>query len=82
MAPPRKPQGGAPSSPHDSRPRAQVAYEGEDEFSLMSLDPTRKKKAPVEIEDSNPLGKPLAVIDDLKPKKKNVLGVLKKIFDK
>ena len=37
------PSGSSPSLP-GARPRAQVSYEGEDEFSAMSLDPNRKQQ--------------------------------------
>lgn len=40
---PKQPTGSTASSPSDPRPRAQISYEGEDEFSTMSLDPSRKE---------------------------------------
>ena len=81
MAPsPQKPVGGAPSAPGD-RPRAQVAYEGEDEFSTMSLDPERRKKARVDLDPGHPGESREVKVDDLKPKNKGVLGLMKKIFD-
>ncbi len=43
MAASKLPAGSSPSSPGE-KPRAQVSYEGADEFSAMSLDPRRKKQ--------------------------------------
>jgi hypothetical protein len=59
-----------------------VSYEGEDEFSTMSLDPTRRARAAVELEPSNPGEKKAVHVDDLKPKAGGFVGLLKRIFDK
>jgi len=79
MAPPTKPMGSAPSAPGD-RPRAQVAYEGDDEFSAMSLDPARRKKQ-MDLDPGAPGSQKEVKVDDLKPKSKGVIGLMKKIFD-
>jgi hypothetical protein len=76
----QKPTGSAPGA--DGRPRAQVSYEGEDEFSAMSLDPSRRRKAAVEIEPSSPGSRPEVHVDELKPRKRGMIGFLRKIFDK
>ena len=47
-----RPVGGTPSG-DDPRPRAQISYEGEDEFSLMSLAPNRRDKEAVDLEPSS-----------------------------
>ncbi len=80
-APPSKPTGSAPSAVGD-RPRAQISYEGEDEFSSMSLDPERRKKAAVDLEPSNPGQRKEIKVDDLKPKKSSLLGFVKSIFER
>ena len=80
MAPPQKPMGGAPSAPGE-RPRAQVAYEGDDEFSAMSLDPARRRKQGVDLDPGAPGSQKEVKVDDLKPKSKGVIGLMKKIFD-
>jgi hypothetical protein len=59
-----------------------VSYEGEDEFSAMSLDPSRRRKAAVEIEPSSPGSRPEVHVDELKPRKRGMIGFLRKIFDK
>lgn len=79
---PTKPAGSAPSSPTDPRPRAQVSYEGEDEFSTMSLDPTRRARVAVELEPSNPGERKAVHVDDLKSKGGGLVGFIKRIFDK
>lgn len=87
MAPPPKgtlanrPAGSAPSG-NDPRPRAQISYEGEDEFSLMSLEPTRRKKEEVDLEPIEPGVKKDVKVDDLKPKGGALLGFIRKIFDR
>ncbi|MBI3180874.1 MAG: hypothetical protein HYZ28_01885 [Myxococcales bacterium] len=46
QGPPKPPQAPAANPPkREVRPRQQVAYEGDDEFSVMSLDPERREKA-------------------------------------
>ena len=74
-----RPAGHAPGA--DGRPRAQVSFEGEDEFSAMSLDPARRKKPSIDIEGSDP-GRSRQEIDDLKPKKRGMVDFLRKIFAK
>lgn len=82
MSSTKLPVGSSSSSPGD-RPRAQVAYEGEDEFSTMSLDPQRQRalqtkeqlapKAPGEREDVK--------VDELKPvNDQGVVAFFRKIF--
>ena len=80
MAPP-KPSGSTASKAGD-RPRAQISYEGEDEFSAMSLDPERRKKPALDLEPSSPGASKEVKIDDLKPKKSSLFGFVKAIFDK
>ena len=43
-----------PVNPRDPRPRQQIAYEGDDEFSIMSLAAQRRKKAPVDMNPGAP----------------------------
>ena len=80
-ATPSKPSGSAPSGSGD-RPRAQISYEGEDEFSTLSLDPERRRRAVVDLEPSSPGAQKEITVDDLKPKKRTLLGFVKAIFDK
>jgi hypothetical protein len=78
------PVGSAPSSPND-RPRAQVAYEGEDEFSAMSLDPDREKdlKAAQSLKPGAPGVRPEVKAHELKSTNDSgLLGLLRKIFPK
>ena len=79
--PTSKPSGSAPSAQGD-RPRAQISYEGEDEFSAMSLDPERRRRPTLDIEPSNPGASKEVQVDDLKPKKSTLLGFVKAIFDR
>ncbi|MHB8873398.1 MAG: hypothetical protein ACYC8T_06895 [Myxococcaceae bacterium] len=44
----------APAAPADSRPRAQVAYEGDDEFSVMSSKAGARRKPTVELRPASP----------------------------
>jgi hypothetical protein len=68
------------------RPRAQVAYEGEDEFSTRSLDPKRRETTDSHGKRLKPDGvgkKDQIKIDDLKPtNEKGAVGFLRKIFPK
>ena len=75
-----KPTGSAPGS--DGRPRAQVSYEGEDEFSAMSLDPSRRRKMAVDLEPSSPGTRSQVQVDSLKPKKRGMVDFFRKIFAK
>ena len=79
--PPSKPSGSTASKTGD-RPRAQISYEGEDEFSLMSLNPERRQKPTLDIEPSPPGASKEVKIDDLKPRKSSLFGFVKAIFEK
>jgi len=84
MSGPKLPIGSASSAPGD-RPRAQVAYEGEDEFSAMSLDPQRKSalKTKEKLDPKAPGEKASVKVDELKPMNdQGVVGFLRKIFAK
>ena len=61
------PSGSSPSLP-GARPRAQVSYEGEDEFSAMSLDPNRKQqlKDKQQLAPKAPGEKDQVKVDELK----------------
>jgi hypothetical protein len=81
MASAKLPQGSSASQP-GGRPRAQVSYEGDDEFSAMSLDPSRKKalkeKAALAPDEKNK-----ATVDELKPTNdQGIVGLFRKIFAK
>jgi hypothetical protein len=76
-----RPVGSAPSGT-DARPRAQISYEGEDEFSLISLEPTRRAKEAVDLEPIEPGVKKEVQVSDLKPKSGALLGFIRKIFDR
>jgi hypothetical protein len=75
-----RPAGGAPSGA-DPRPRAQISYEGEDEFSLMSLDPNRREKEAIDMAPIEPGVKKEIKPTDQKPSGA-ILGFIKKIFDR
>lgn len=78
------PSGSSPSLP-GSRPRAQVSYEGEDEFSAMSLDPQRKAqlKEKQRLAPTAPGEKAQVSVDELKPVNDNgIVGLFRKIFAK
>jgi hypothetical protein len=79
------PTGSGPSRPDDPRPRAQVSYEGEDEFSAMSLDPERRKtsKSSAKLQPLAPGQKAEVKVDELKATNDNgILGMFRKIFPK
>lgn len=83
MSGPKLPIGSATGA--DGRPRAQVAYEGEDEFSAMSLDPERKRvlKKKETLAPSAPGLRAQVKVDQLKPTNdQGVVGFLRKIFAK
>lgn len=85
MAPPRMPTGSGASKPGDARPRAQVSYEGEDEFSTMSLDPERRKniKSSAKLAPSAPGQKNEVKVDELKSTNESgLIGLFRKIFAK
>jgi hypothetical protein len=48
----------------------------------MSLDPSRRRKAAVDLEPSSPGSRPEVHVDELKPRKRGMIGFLRKIFDK
>jgi hypothetical protein len=76
---------GSSSSEQGGRPRAQVAYEGEDEFSTVSLDPKRKRQAQdqAKLAPEAPGHKARVKVDELKPtNEQGVFGLLRKIFAK
>lgn len=78
------PSGSSPSLP-GARPRAQVSYEGEDEFSTMSLDPSRKNqlKKKQELTPANPGEREQVKVDELKPmNEQGIVGLFRKIFPK
>lgn len=78
------PSGSSPSLP-GARPRAQVSYEGEDEFSTMSLDPNRKEqqKLKQKLAPPPPGEKSSVSIDELKPvNDQGIVGLFRKIFAK
>jgi hypothetical protein len=67
----------------DGRPRAQVAYEGEDEFSAMSLDPARKKTArqAEALAPGAPGQRKEVKVDELKSTNESgIVGLFRKIF--
>jgi hypothetical protein len=76
---------GSSSSDPGGRPRAQVAYEGEDEFSTMSLDPERKKavQAHASLSPGRPGGRDEIHVNDLKSvNDTGVLGFFRRIFSR
>ncbi len=83
---PKNLTGSSSSGPADPRPRAQVSYEGEDEFSTMSLDPARREVVRDEerLSPSSPGTRPSLKVDKLKPTNdaSGVVGFLRKIFAK
>ena len=84
MAHSKLPTGSTSSAPGD-RPRAQVAYEGEDEFSAMSLDPSRKKglKQKEALAPGAPGQRDEVKVDELKATNESgIVGLFRKIFAK
>lgn len=79
------PSGSSASGP-GGRPRAQISYEGEDEFSTMSLDPSRKNvsKTKAKLAPNAPGEREQVRVDELKSvnDQQGVLGFLRKIFAK
>lgn len=76
---------GSSSSLPGGRPRAQVSYEGEDEFSTMSLDPERKAqlKTKQQLAPSAPGEREQAKVDELKSTNdQGIVGLFRKIFAK
>jgi hypothetical protein len=76
---------GSSSGGSGGRPRAQVAYEGEDEFSTMSLEPSRKEaiKNKETLTPNAPGSHQSVKVDELKSTNNNgVLAMLRRIFVK
>jgi hypothetical protein len=81
----RLPNGSLPSSPEDPRSRAQISYEGEDEFSAMSLDPARKKmeRGQQRLTPANPGERLEPQVNELKPTNdQGFVARLRRIFAK
>lgn len=80
----RLPNGSLPSNPNeDPRSRAQVSYEGEDEFSAMSLDPERRKVSGGQqrLIPGNPGERLQPKVNELKPvNDQGLVARLRKIF--
>jgi len=73
------------SKTKDGRVRAQISYEGEDEFSSMSLEPERREKDATDIDPLSPGNRKQVHVDEIKPqipKKKSMLTLFRKIFAK
>jgi hypothetical protein len=84
MSSTKLPSGSSPSLP-GARPRAQVSYEGEDEFSTMSLDPGRKEqlKTKQQLAPTAPGEKESVKVDELKATNdQGIVGLFRKIFAK
>jgi hypothetical protein len=80
----KMPSGSSPSLP-GARPRAQVAYEGEDEFSAMSLDPGRKQalKEKQMLTPAAPGEREQVKVNELKPTNDNgIVSLFRRIFAK
>jgi hypothetical protein len=79
----KQPSGSSPSAP-GGRPRAQISYEGEDEFSTMSLDPARRETAKFKsrLAPPAPGQRDQVRVDELRSTndQQGVLGFLRKIF--
>ncbi|MFO0596613.1 MAG: hypothetical protein U0228_14955 [Myxococcaceae bacterium] len=76
---------GSSSSESGGRPRAQVSYEGEDEFSAMSLDPSRKSqlKGKQQLAPAAPGEREQVKVDELKSTNdQGIVGLFRKIFAK
>ena len=76
---------GSSASGTGGRPRAQGSYEGEDEFSAMSLDPSRKDqlKKTKELAPTAPGEREQVKVDELKPTNdQGIVGLFRKIFSK
>ncbi|MFZ5471165.1 MAG: hypothetical protein ACOZIN_17220, partial [Myxococcota bacterium] len=77
----KKPSAFKPPAPAP-RPRAQVAYEGDDAFSLMSTDESvRAQKKKVELKPGDPGYRPPAPVpSDQQPKGNSAWQFFRKIF--
>jgi hypothetical protein len=76
---------GSSASLPGARPRAQISYEGEDEFSTMSLDPARKDalKEKQRLAPAAPGEREQVKVDELKPTNDNgIVSLLRRIFAK
>lgn len=85
MASTKMPSGSSNSNPSDGRPRAQVSYEGEDEFSTMSLNPERKNvmRSQNKLKPVEPGGKQEVKVNELKATNdQGKLSFLRKIFSR
>lgn len=78
--PPKSPPPPAPAPP--AKPRAQVAYEGDDEFSVMSTEQSvRSAKKKVELAPGDPgYRPPPPVPEDQRPKGNSAWQFFRKIF--
>ncbi|MBX7101341.1 MAG: hypothetical protein K1X89_26725 [Myxococcaceae bacterium] len=74
-----KPPAGHAASEPGGKLRAQVAYEGDDEFSMMSLAPVRRQKQKVELTALEP-GVSTKEEYEEAPKDKGVFGLVRKFF--
>lgn len=84
MSDERLPSGSAPSTTGE-RPRAQVSYEGEDEFSDVSLSPLRRKRLNIRqlLKPLHPGERADVKVDELKSTNDHgIVGRLRKIFVK
>lgn len=85
MAASKLPTGSTPSEPGDPRPRAQKSYEGEDEFSIMSLDPERRTalKGRQQLKPGAPGEREEVQVTQLRSTNdQGIVGFLRKIFAK
>lgn len=71
------------SAGEDGRLRAQAAYEGDDQFSVMSLSNSRRKKGKISLEPEAPGESKEVHIDELPATRKSgVVHFFRKIFEK
>jgi hypothetical protein len=79
----KPPTGSSNSSPTDARPRAQVAYEGDDEFSVFSVEPERQEALEKHAKLHRPGTSDKVVVDELKSVTDGgFFGRFRKIFAK
>ncbi len=77
----KPPTGSSNSGPNDARPRAQVAYEGDDEFSVFSVEPERQEALQSHAKLHQAGQKDRVVVDELKSvNDQGFFGRLRKIF--
>jgi hypothetical protein len=80
----KKPPIGSLSS-EGERPRAQVAYEGDDEFSIASLEPEREtsNQHRKQLKPSAPGASDKVIVDELKTtNEQGPLGFFRRIFSR